>query len=99
MAAILRGGRTVASEGALPLLRRLLPKLRRAFPRARLRIRLDGGFASPEMLEFLEEERLEYVVAIGRNSVLKRRIEPLMKRVRRSTKHSGETETEFGETG
>lgn len=98
VAAILRGGRAAASDGALPLLRRLLPRLRRAFPRARLRIRLDGGFAGPEMLTFLEEERLEYVVAIGRNSVLKRRIEPLMKRVRRATKRSGDTETEFGET-
>lgn len=50
------------------------------------------------MLEFLDEERLEYVVAIGGNSVLKRRIEPLMKRVRRATKRSGETETAYGET-
>lgn len=98
VAAILRGGRAAASDGALPLLRRLLPRLRRAFPRARLRIRLDGGFAGPEMLAFVEKERLEYVIAIGKNSVLKRRIEPLMKRVRRATKHSGETETEFGET-
>ena len=84
----------------------LHPAVPRAFPRVRLRIRLDGGFAGPEMLAFVEEERLEYVVAtvcpavlgIGKNSVLKRRIEPLMKRVRRATKHSGETETEFGET-
>lgn len=98
VAAMLRGGRAAASDGALPLLRRLLPRLRRAFPRARLRIRLDGGFAGPEMLAFLEEERLEYVVAMGRNSVLKRRIESLMRRVRRATKKSGETETEFGET-
>ena len=98
VAAILRGGRAAASEGTLPLLRRLLPRLRRAFPRARLRLRLDGGFAGPEILAFLEEERLEYVVAIGRNSVLARRIEPLMKRVRKATKQSGETATEFGET-
>lgn len=98
VAAILRGGRAAASEGAIPLLRRLLPRLRRAFPRARLRIRLDGGFAGPEMFEFLEQERLEYIVAIARNSVLARRIDALMKRVRRATKKSGQTETEFGET-
>lgn len=96
--AMLRGGRASASEGAIPTLKRLLPRLRRAFPRARLRIRLDGGFAGPEMLEFLEGEKLEYIVAIGRNSVLSRKIEPLMKRVRRATKKTGVTETEFGET-
>lgn len=96
--AMLRGGRASAGEGAIPILKRLLPRLRRAFPRARLRIRLDGGFAGPEMLEFVEAERLEYIIAIARNPVLSRRIEPLMKRVRRDTKKSGVTETEFGET-
>lgn len=96
--AMLRGGRAPATEGAIPMLKRLLPRLREAFPQARLRIRLDGGFAGPEMLDFLEQEKLEYLVAIGRNSVLSRRIEPLMKRVRRATKQSGATETEFGET-
>lgn len=98
VAAILRGGRAHASLGALPLLRRLLPRLRAAFPRARLRIRLDGGFAGPELLDFLEEEGLDYVMAIGGNSVLKRRIERLMKRARRASKRSGATETLFGET-
>jgi hypothetical protein len=98
VAAILRSGRAAASEGAIALLRRLLPRLRQAFPRARLRIRLDGGFAGPQMLDFFEQQRLEYIVAIGRNSVLSRRIGALMERVRRATERSGETETEFGET-
>lgn len=98
VAVILRGGRAAASEGAISLLRRLLPRLRQVFPRARLRIRLDGGFAGPQMFEFLEDEGLEYIVAMGRNSVLERRVEPLMKRVRRASEQSGETATEFGET-
>ncbi len=50
------------------------------------------------MLAFLEEQGVRYVMAIGRNAVLSRRIEPMMKRVRRATKKSGETETEFAET-
>jgi hypothetical protein len=98
VAAILRSGRAAAGDGAIPLLRRLLPRLRQAFPRSCLRIRLDGGFVGPKMLDFLERERLEYIVAIGRNSVLSRRIDSLMQRVRRATEQSGETETEFGET-
>ena len=46
-AALLRHGKAVASEGTVGLLSRLLPLLRRAFPRARILVRLDGGFASP----------------------------------------------------
>ena len=98
VATMLRSGRAAASEGAIALLRRLLPRLRRAFPRVRLRIRLDGGFAGPEMFDFLEQERLEYIAAIGRNSVLSRKIEPLMRQVRSATEQSGQTETEFDET-
>ena len=58
-AALLRPGVAKATEGAIPLLRRILPLLRGAFPKARIRVRLDGGFAGPEMLDFLEDERLE----------------------------------------
>ena len=48
------------------LLRRLLPLLRAAFPRARFLVRLDGGFATPELFDFLDAEpRLDYVVGDG----------------------------------
>lgn len=98
VAAILRGGRAPATQGAVALLRRLVPRLRQAFPSARLRVRLDGGFSSPEVLSFLEQEQLEYIVAIGRNPVLSRRAEPLMKRMRRKTEQSGQSEAAFEET-
>ncbi|MBK8231066.1 MAG: transposase [Candidatus Eisenbacteria bacterium] len=55
-AAILRAGNAPGKLGAIGLLRRLLPRLRQAFPQAHLRVRLDGGFAGPEVLEFLEAE-------------------------------------------
>ena len=56
VAAVLRPGTSPAKHGAIALLRRLLARLRVAFPRAILRIRLDGGFASPEVFDFLEAE-------------------------------------------
>jgi len=37
-----------------------------AFPKARLLVRLDGGFACPEMLEFLEAVEWTNVVAMAR---------------------------------
>ena len=59
VAAVLRPGNAPASRGTTGILRRLLPKLREAFPKARIRVRLDGGFATPEIFDFLEEERVE----------------------------------------
>ncbi len=41
---VLRPGNATASVGAIGILSRLLPRLRAAFPRARLRVRLDGGY-------------------------------------------------------
>src|SRR4029077_4487968 len=43
VAAVLRPGNSPAKRGAIGLLRRLCARLRAAFPRAILRIRLDGG--------------------------------------------------------
>jgi hypothetical protein len=95
---VLRPGNVGASVGALGILSRLLPKLRAAFPRARLRARLDGGFAAPEIFDFLEREGLEYVVAMAKNKVLERRAARLMGTARRLSRESGETEHLYGET-
>ena len=65
-AAVLRPGNAPAMRGALGVLRRLLARLRVAFPTARFLVRLDGGFATPALFDFLDAEpRLEYVVAMA----------------------------------
>ena len=59
-----------ASRGTIPILRRTVPALRQAFPKAKLRVRLDGGFATPAILECLEELQVEYVVGMPKNDRL-----------------------------
>jgi len=98
VATVLRPGNSPAPRGAIGVLTRLFRRLRAAFPGATLRVRLDGGFANPEVLEFLEAEAVEYVVAMPSNTRLLKRVRRLMGRVRMRTKASGETETLFGET-
>ena len=91
-AAVLRPGNVPATRGALGLVRRLLTRLRRAFPQARFLVRLDGGFATPELLDFLDaESRLTYVVAMGENAVLTRLAAPAMAQVRPQSAASGQT--------
>lgn len=70
VAAILRPGTTPATVGVPGLLRRLLPRLWQAFPGAAVRVRLDGGFASPAIFDLLEDAGVEYVVAMAKNPVL-----------------------------
>jgi Transposase DDE domain group 1 len=98
VAAVLRPGTSPAKRGALGLLARLLRRLRAAFPGASLRVRLDGGFAHPEVLDCLEAEGVEYVVAMASNVRLLKRVRRLMGRARMRSKVSGETAALFGET-
>lgn len=94
---VLRGGRAPAKLGAIGILKRVFARLRETFPRAKLRARLDGGFAYPEMFEFLEAERVEYVIAMAGNSVLDALAEPWMKRARTLSARSGQTEHVYSE--
>src|SRR6204780_309320 len=75
-AAVLRPGNVTAHVGAVGILRRLLLMIRSFFPTVRIRVRLDGGFAHPDLLDFLDAEpKLEYVVAMANNKVLERKAE------------------------
>jgi Transposase DDE domain group 1 len=98
VAAVLRAGNAPASAGAVGILRRLIPRVKEAFPGAKIRVRLDGGFAAPEVLDFLDTEpKVEYVVNLAANAVLKRKAEAAMKRARRAAEASGQTEHIYGE--
>jgi hypothetical protein len=96
--AVLRPGNVHGSAGAIGILRRLIQRVKKAFPWARIRVRLDGGFATPEVLDFLDcEPKVEYIVNLAANAVLKRKVESAMKRARRASKVSGQTEHVYGE--
>jgi hypothetical protein len=98
VAAVLRPGNVSGSYGAIGILLRLLGRLDRAFPGAVFRVRVDGGFASPQVLDFLDSQpRVEYVVNLASNAVLDRMVEPALRKARRLSKKSGETEHVYGE--
>jgi hypothetical protein len=98
VAAVLRPGNVTGSVGAVGILRRLIQRLKRAFPEAQIRVRLDGGFAAPEVLQFLDgEPRVEYLVNLAANAVLKRKAESAMKCARRASQRSEQTEHVYGE--
>jgi len=96
--AVLRPGNAPAARGALGILRRTVALLRRCFPKARIRVRLDGGFASPELLDFLDQADVEYVVAMAKNAVLKGKAKQAMREARKLSRHSQKTEHVYGET-
>jgi hypothetical protein len=95
---VLRPGNAPAKQGAIGILDRMIERLRAAFPKARILVRLDGGFAGPALLSFLEEAQVDYIIGMAENKVLKRRARRLMGRARRLSKRRGKTANLFGET-
>ena len=95
---VLRPGNAPASRGAIGRLRWLLRALRQAFPRATLRIRLDGGFAGPRLLAFLDRAGVEYVVGLPGNARLDKRVRRLLGRAWVLFRATGQATPVFSET-
>jgi hypothetical protein len=98
VAALLRPGTGAATRGVRGLLRRLFTKLRVLFPRARLRVRADAGFADGKLLTFLEAAGVDYVLGLTSNRRLDKRVRRLLGRARMQARTTGATATLFGET-
>jgi hypothetical protein len=97
-AAVLRPGNVTATAGAVGILRRLMALIRGSFSKVRIRVRLDGGFANPELLAFLDAEAgVEYVVAMASNAVLNRKAEEAMEVARLLASFTDQTEHVYDE--
>ena len=88
---LLRPGNADAKQGCFGLLKRVLPKLRQAFPGAVIRLRLDSGFSGPDIYQFMEAHECEYVVGMAKNPVLETLAEPAMAVVREDADQDIET--------
>jgi hypothetical protein len=96
--AVLRPGNSAAHVGLIAVLRRVLERLWAAFPKARIRVRLDGGFGAPHVLDFLDDNGVEYVVGLGATKPLKKRAARTLGTARRLFRERGKTVPLYGET-
>jgi len=95
--AVLRAGNRHASYGAVSILKRIIPKLKEAFPKTEIIIRGDAGFAVPDLYEYCESERLKYVIGLIRNDVLERMIEDLLEKAHKQYEKTGQKQRMFSE--
>lgn len=96
--AVLRPGNATAKLGAIGILDRIISQVREHCPKARILVRLDGGFAEPKLLKFLEDSNVDYLIGIAKNKVLVRRARRLMGRARKLSRIRKDTANVFGET-
>jgi len=90
LAALLRPGRSHASGYALAVLKRLVAKLRGAFPSAQILFRADSGFALPEIYDWCEGNGVQYLIGIARNPRLAELMAPYLQRASAEYEEIGE---------
>lgn len=66
----LRPGLAQEGRTSLPTIRRMVARLRGAFPGVQILVRLDSGFAGPRLFDVLDELRVKYVVGMPKNERL-----------------------------
>jgi hypothetical protein len=95
--AMLRPGNVHAGYRAMMLLKRVVKRLRAAFPDCRMQLRADSGLALPEVYEGCEELELPYSISLPKNRRLLRQVEPWMAEARAIHAEVGEKVQVFGE--
>lgn len=63
LAAVLRPGNASPSQMSVPTLERVIENIRLAWPKTKIEIACDAGFAVPELYEYCENERIIYYIA------------------------------------
>ena len=97
LCARLRSSNRGAADGVVEELKRIVRRLREAWPQVGITIRGDSGFSNDELMAWCEEEGIDYVLGLAKNDRLKRRIEAQMEVVRQFQQASGEPVRQFEE--
>jgi len=95
LAARLRRGTAASHARIIPLLLRIVPRLQREFPKARIKLRADAGFALPMLYEFCEFFGISYVIGIAANSRLEGKAQRLQRRLARRYRRTGQPQRSF----
>jgi len=90
LAAVLRPGNAHAAHGALAVLKRLIKKLKRAYPEALILFRADAGFAIPALYRYLERQDIRYVIGFITNNRVLAQAAPLLEKAQRQYQETGE---------
>jgi hypothetical protein len=76
LAAKLRRSNIDGSAGAVEEIKRIITQIRERWPKVRVLLRADSGFAREPLMSWCEQNRVDYVFGLARNERLTAEIEP-----------------------
>ena len=82
VAVLLRPGKTPSGQEIRGHLRRLLRAIREHWPHTHITIRGDSHYGRPEVMEWCDENGIDFVFGLAGNDVLRRLVEPIADDVR-----------------
>ncbi|MGH7802979.1 MAG: IS1380 family transposase [Candidatus Binatia bacterium] len=95
----LRRSNIDASAGSRPELERIVGRIREEWPCVEIWIRADSGFAREEIMRWCEENRVQYVLGLARNSRLQAELAGHMAEAKQRHEESGRPERLFKDFG
>jgi hypothetical protein len=95
LAAKLRRSNIDASAGAVDEVARIVAHIRRRWPRVRILLRADGGFARDGLMAWCEQNRVDYLFGLARNARLSAEIEAEIEEARAEVEATGKPARRF----
>lgn len=89
LAALLRPGNVASFSDLMPVLKRVIFRLRHKWKHVRIIVRADAGFANPELYDFCEAEHLDYIIGFKSTQRLKTLNKKNVERAQRRFQASG----------
>ena len=96
MACVLRPGNTHASHRSVAVLRRIVKRLKKAYPGVEIVLRADAGFAIAGLYQFCEREDVHYVIGLITNDRLRAKGVDLLAKAKRKFRETGSKQRLFG---
>jgi len=86
---VLRAGKTPTDREILAVLKRVVKRIRKAFPKTRLIFRADSHHTKPAVMDWLEEHAMDFTTGLQINGRLKEKFAPALEEARKKFKRTG----------
>ena len=86
-----------ASAGSREEVERIVKQIRERWPKVRMILRADSGFCREELMAWCEQNRVEYVLGLARNSRLQRKLAPQLREAKQQHEKTGKAARVFAD--
>ena len=97
LCARLRPSNQDASAGSVEEVERIVRQIRRCWPHVRIMLRGDSGFCREELMAWCENNAVDYLFGLARNTRLRRKIAAPLRQAKREQQRTGKAARVFAE--